>query len=110
MPRPLGGNVETEGFGIVFLEAAACDVPSVVGRSGGSHEAVVDGQTGTVVEPRDVDVVRDAIDVLLRDDERRRRLGVAAGVRAREEFAGTTGSLPAGTPRRARAWMRDWLA
>ena len=85
--RDRWAGLETEGFGIVFLEAAACDVPAVAGRSGGSHEAVVDGETGTVVEPRDVDAVRDAIDALLRDDDHRRRLGVAAGVRARDQFA-----------------------
>ena len=45
---------EAEGFGIVFLEAAACGVPAVAGRSGGSHEAVADGETGFVVAPRDV--------------------------------------------------------
>ena len=45
---------------------AAC--PSVAGRSGGSHEAVVDGETGVVVDPRDVRAARDAIGALLADD------------------------------------------
>ena len=44
--RTRWGGLEAEGFGIVFLEAAACGVPAVAGRSGGSHEAVVDGETG----------------------------------------------------------------
>ncbi|HEX5095841.1 MAG TPA: glycosyltransferase family 4 protein, partial [Acidimicrobiia bacterium] len=61
------GGLEAEGFGIVFLEAAACGVPSVAGRSGGSHEAVVDGETGYVVEPRSVPAVRDAIRQLCAD-------------------------------------------
>src|SRR5262249_29149717 len=52
--RERWGGLEAEGFGIVFVEAAACGVPAVVGRSGGAHEAVVDGETGLVVEPRDV--------------------------------------------------------
>ena len=47
--RDRWGGLEAEGFGIVFLEAAACGVPAVAGRSGGSHEAVVDGETGFVV-------------------------------------------------------------
>ena len=51
--RERWGGLEAEGFGIVFLEAAACGVPAVAGRSGGSHEAVVDGETGFVVEPKD---------------------------------------------------------
>ena len=46
-------GLEAEGFGIVFLEAAAAGVPVVAGRSGGSHEAVVDGATGFVVDGRE---------------------------------------------------------
>ena len=38
----------------MFLEAAACGVPAVAGRSGGTHEAVADGESGYVVAPRDV--------------------------------------------------------
>ena len=54
--RERWGGLEAEGFGIVFLEAAAAGVPAVAGRSGGSHEAVVDGETGFVVEGRALDV------------------------------------------------------
>ena len=81
--RDRWGGLEAEGYGIVFLEAAACGVPAVAGRSGGAHEAVVDGQTGYVVEPRDVSAVRSALDRLLRDDELRARLGDAARDAAR---------------------------
>ena len=42
-------GLEQEGFGIVFVEAAACGVAQIAGRSGGSHEAVRDGVTGLVV-------------------------------------------------------------
>ena len=45
--RERWAGLEAEGFGIVFLEAAACAVPAVAGRSGGAHEAVVDGETAT---------------------------------------------------------------
>jgi phosphatidylinositol alpha-1,6-mannosyltransferase len=62
-------------------------VPSVAGRSGGSHEAVVDGETGFVVEPRDVKGVRQAIDRMLSDDDLRARLGEAARVRAIRDFS-----------------------
>ncbi|HEY6316316.1 MAG TPA: glycosyltransferase family 4 protein [Acidimicrobiia bacterium] len=85
--RDRWAGVEAEGFGIVFLEAAACGVPSVAGRSGGSSEAVLDGQTGVVIEPRDVDAARDAIGRLVRDDAWRRQLGDAAGARARGDFS-----------------------
>jgi phosphatidylinositol alpha-1,6-mannosyltransferase len=74
-------GLEVEGFGIVFVEAAACGVPAVAGRSGGSHEAVVDGETGFVTEPRDVAAVRSAIDRLVRDPALRRRMGEAARAR-----------------------------
>src|SRR5690606_26241479 len=47
--RSRWAGLEQEGFGIVFLEAAAAGVPQVAGESGGSAEAVVDGETGLVV-------------------------------------------------------------
>ena len=46
---------------IVFIEAAASGVPAIAGRSGGSHEAVRDGETGFVVEPRDAGALQQAI-------------------------------------------------
>lgn len=85
--RERWGGLEAEGFGIVFLEAAACGVPAIAGRSGGAHEAVVDGESGLVVDPGDVGAVRDAIADLLADDTARRRMGQAALVRARSEFS-----------------------
>jgi phosphatidylinositol alpha-1,6-mannosyltransferase len=85
--RDRWGGLEAEGFGIVFLEAAACGVPSIAGRSGGSHEAVVDGETGYVVEPRDVPAVRAALSRMLGDAELRNRLGAAARERAIRDYA-----------------------
>jgi phosphatidylinositol alpha-1,6-mannosyltransferase len=81
-------GLEQEGFGIVFLEAAAAGVPQVAGASGGSDEAVVDGQTGFVVrEPNDPAAVARAVNALLADDERRRQMGEAARARALTEFS-----------------------
>lgn len=80
-------GLEAEGFGIVFLEAAAAGVPVVAGRSGGSHEAVVDGETGFVVEPRDVPGVAAALDGLLRDPARRAAMGRAARAKAEGEWS-----------------------
>jgi phosphatidylinositol alpha-1,6-mannosyltransferase len=77
--RDRWGGLEQEGFGIVFLEAAACAVPSVAGSSGGAAEAVVDGVTGLVVDrPTDVDAVTTALDRVLADDRLRRAYGTAA--------------------------------
>ena len=86
--RSRWAGLEQEGFGIVFLEAAAAGVPQVAGESGGSAEAVVDGETGVVVaEPDDVEAVTAALAGLLDDPEARRRMGRAARARAEAEFA-----------------------
>ncbi|MGF1600140.1 MAG: glycosyltransferase family 4 protein [Acidimicrobiales bacterium] len=80
-------GLEQEGFGIVFLEAAATGLPQVAGRSGGAHEAVDDGITGIVLDrPDDVRAVAVALAGLVRDPERRRRLGAAARSRVEAEF------------------------
>lgn len=72
-------GLEQEGFGIVFLEAAAAGVAQVAGRSGGSHEAVVDGVTGEVVgRPDSAMAVAEALARLLDDGDRRTRMGRAA--------------------------------
>jgi phosphatidylinositol alpha-1,6-mannosyltransferase len=84
--RDRWGGLEAEGFGIVFLEAAAAGVAAVAGRSGGSHEAVVDGETGFVVDGGAREVRR-ALATLLADDARRRRMGQAARARAVAEFS-----------------------
>lgn len=81
-------GLEQEGFGIVFLEAAACGVPQVAGASGGAAEAVDDGVTGIVVDdPDSVDEVVKAFEHLLDDDAVRRSMGAAARVRAEAEFS-----------------------
>jgi len=85
--RERWAGLEAEGFGIVFLEAAACGVPSVAGRSGGAHEAVVDGETGFVVPPRDTAAVRAAIERVCADTALRARLGAAARDRACNAFS-----------------------
>ncbi len=85
--RDRWGGLEYEGFGIVFVEAAACGVPSVAGRSGGSAEAVVDGETGLVVPGADVAAAVDALAVLLADPVRRAALGAAARARAEAELS-----------------------
>lgn len=80
-------GLEQEGFGIVFLEAAATGVPQVAGASGGAGEAVEDGVTGVVVaRPTDPGEVADAIEELLSDSERREAMGVAARARAEASF------------------------
>lgn len=85
--RERWGGLEAEGFGIVFVEAGACGVPVLAGRSGGAHEAVVDGETGFVVDSRDVDAVRAALERVLGDGALRARLGAAGRRRAVDELS-----------------------
>ena len=80
-------GLEQEGFGIVFLEAAAAGVPQVAGRSGGAHEAVADGETGIVLDPATPEAAAAAIGALLTDGERRAEMGAAARRRASTAFS-----------------------
>ena len=80
-------GLEQEGFGIVFLEAAAAGVPQVAGRSGGAHEAVSDGETGIVLDPATPQSAAEAIGALLDDPAHRREMGDAARRRADAEFS-----------------------
>jgi phosphatidylinositol alpha-1,6-mannosyltransferase len=81
-------GLEQEGFGIVFLEAAAAGVAQVAGDSGGAAEAVVDGLTGVVVpRPRSVAEATGTLRRVLAEREVRRSMGRAARERALAEFS-----------------------
>jgi len=75
--RDRRAGLEVEGLGIVFLEAAATGLPVIVGRSGGAVDTVLDGKTGVVVDPTDVDTVAATAIDLLGNPERARRMGAA---------------------------------
>lgn len=75
--RTRGAGLDVEGLGIVYLEASATGVPVVAGRSGGAPETVRDGQTGTVVDGRDVDEIAAAVSDLLADPVRAAAMGAA---------------------------------
>lgn len=74
--RTRGGGLDVEGLGIVYLEASACGVPVVAGRSGGAPETVLDGRTGLVVDGTAVAEVTDAVAGLLTDRPRAASMGV----------------------------------
>ncbi|RMB01468.1 glycosyltransferase family 4 protein [Eilatimonas milleporae] len=65
MPNRTMPDGDTEGFGLVFLEAAACGLPSLAGRAGGAVEAVIDGTTGCLVQADTPGAVADALIRLL---------------------------------------------
>lgn len=75
-----------EGFGIVFLEAAFFEIPSVGARFGGIPE-VVDGETGALVDYGDVAQIASTLTELLLDRTKRERLGAAARMRLEEKFS-----------------------
>ncbi|HEX3510923.1 MAG TPA: glycosyltransferase family 4 protein [Solirubrobacteraceae bacterium] len=83
MPSRLpGGGLAGEGFGIVFLEAAARGLPVVAGNVGGAVDSVADGETGLLVDPADPGAVAQAVSSLLLDPALARRLGEAGARRA----------------------------
>lgn len=79
---PEGGGAG-EGFGIVYLEAGARGRPVVAGNVGGALDAVLDGETGLLVDPADPVAVADAVIRLLTDPELAARLGANAVAHAR---------------------------
>ncbi len=72
-----------EGFGVVCAEAMAHGRPVVASAVGGLRDLVVDGETGLLVPPHDINALRSALQRLLDDRELRRRLGAAARERIR---------------------------
>ncbi|HET8654092.1 MAG TPA: glycosyltransferase [Longimicrobiaceae bacterium] len=77
----------SEGFPNTILEAMAAARPVVATTVGAIPDAVVDGETGLLVPPRDPDRLAAALDTLLSDPARARRMGEAGRERAREHFS-----------------------
>jgi len=76
----------TEGLGTALLDAMACGKAIVATRTGGIPEVVEDGETGTLVPPRDHAAMAQAILAMLADDEQRRRMGDAGLARVQARF------------------------
>jgi glycosyltransferase involved in cell wall biosynthesis len=76
-----------EGFPNVVLEAAGMEVPAVVSDATGCVDAVVQDVTGLITPVGDESALAEALQALLRDNDRRRELGAAARRRAVEQFA-----------------------
>jgi phosphatidylinositol alpha-1,6-mannosyltransferase len=73
--REIGKEGDVEGFGITFLEAGACGLPVVGGRSGGIPDAILNEQTGLLVDPGDQDQIASALVRILADESYASRLG-----------------------------------
>jgi phosphatidylinositol alpha-1,6-mannosyltransferase len=68
---------EVEGLGIAYLEASACGLPVVVGKSGGAVDAVIDQVTGLLVDGKNINEITDAICRLLADPAKAQAMGQA---------------------------------
>jgi N-acetyl-alpha-D-glucosaminyl L-malate synthase BshA len=77
---------EQESFGLAALEAMACEVPVVASRVGGLPEIIVDGTTGYLCEPDDLDGMAARGIAVLADDALRARIGSAAAAEVRARF------------------------
>jgi phosphatidylinositol alpha-1,6-mannosyltransferase len=77
---------DVEGFGIVFLEAAAAGKPTIGGDSGGVPEAIEAGRTGLLVDAADAGHVAAAIRQLASSNEQRQAFGAAGRRRVCERF------------------------
>lgn len=82
-PSVIAPDGDTEGFGQVFLEAGLAGLPAISYNSGGVPESVLDGHTGLLATPGDVEGLARHIVRLLRDPELRGRLGCRGRERAR---------------------------
>jgi phosphatidylinositol alpha-1,6-mannosyltransferase len=77
MPNRTLGNGDTEGFGLVFLEANAYGKPVVAGRAGGAVDAVRDGESGFLVDGTDLHAIANAL-IKLFDPATHQRMSAAA--------------------------------
>lgn len=68
-------GLEVEGLGIVYLEASACGLPVVGGKSGGAPDALLEGETGFAVDGLKPLEVAEALTTLLEDPARARSMG-----------------------------------
>jgi phosphatidylinositol alpha-1,6-mannosyltransferase len=80
-------NGDNEGFGMVFIEAAACAKPVVAGTAGGTSAAVLDGVTGLRVEGNELAAVASALHRLLDDKALSQAMGEAGLARVQNEFS-----------------------
>ena len=86
VPSVVASTGDAEGFGIVFLEAQAMELPVVSTRSGGIPEAVADHETGLLVEEQNPEQLAAAISRLLADTDLWLRFSLAGRHRAVEHF------------------------
>jgi len=84
MPSRIINKSDVEGFGIVYLEANLLGKPVIAGKSGGIEDAVINNQTGLLVDPEDVNGIAIAIIKLLTDQNLANTLGIQGKKKGRK--------------------------
>lgn len=86
LPSILDARGDTEGLGVVLLDAMSCGIPVIASRVGGIPDIIVDGESGVLVPPADAGALADAIERLARDPAYARRLGEGGRARVQTHF------------------------
>lgn len=86
LPSIVDARGDTEGLGVVLLEAMSCGVPVVGSRAGGITDIIEDEASGLLVPPADPDMLARALERLAHDPALAARLGAAGESRVRAEF------------------------
>lgn len=68
-------GLEVEGLGIVYLEASACGLPVIAGKSGGAPDAVLEGKSGIIVDGHNIHQIANGITTLLANEDQRNSMG-----------------------------------
>ena len=76
-----------EGFSNVILESMAASKPVVATDVGGNREAIVDGETGYIVPPKDYNLLAEKIELLINDRKKREEMGIMGKKRVENEFS-----------------------
>jgi phosphatidylinositol alpha-1,6-mannosyltransferase len=82
----LASKKDLEGFGIVYLEAGACEIPVIGSRVGGIPDAVLEGETGVLVDPESPIALKEALIEMLSRPDRGKSMGVVARQRILNEL------------------------
>lgn len=86
-PSIVDGGGNTEGLGMVVLEALACGTPCVASSVGGIPEIIADGQNGLLVKPDDPEELSEKISILLSNQDMRKKMKAIGRYRVLNGFS-----------------------
>jgi glycosyltransferase involved in cell wall biosynthesis len=82
----LPSTTSAEGFGMVITEANACGTPAIGSDIGGISQAIQNGKTGILVEPKNINALAEAVATFYNHPAAAERMGAAGAQRAADEF------------------------